>query len=119
MNHPTLFDLGGNLVLGGEQPPAPAKLPDICRNNHGGNCNSESANSRLHPHKPNLRERVKQYVQSCCGRGATLSETSEHLGMLPHQLSGRFSELLAKQEIQIRGSRQNSRGNEESVYLAG
>lgn len=119
MNHPTLFDLGGNTSFGGKQPPLPANLPDICANKHKGNTHSVQANTRLHPHKTTAREQVLRFVQSCCGRGATLSETAEHLGKLPHQLSGRFSELLAKQEIQIRGSRQNSRGNEESVYFAG
>src|ERR1051326_8008222 len=116
MTQDSLFDLRGT-SLGGE-PRTPANLPDITRRKHGGNPQSESANSRLHPHKANLREKVRQYVQSCCGRGATLSETCAHLGKLPHQLSPRFSELSTKGEIRETGkTRKNERGNLEAVYV--
>lgn len=74
-------------------------LPDICRNNHQGNYNSEQANAFIQPKKASLRDRVFNYIESCGPRGATLHEICDGLKLKEHSVSGRLTEL--KKEFRI------------------
>ncbi|MGH9523999.1 MAG: hypothetical protein ACRD3E_15865 [Terriglobales bacterium] len=79
--------------------PAPRPLPDITRRKHGGNQNSEAANSAVSNFKASIRERVRIFVAGCGFSGATLKETAATLQhpsgrkYFPNELSGRFTEL--------------------------
>jgi hypothetical protein len=67
--------------------------PDITRNLHGGNENSEQANLLFEPHKDTLAERV---FWATANRGtATLKELSVALCEPEHKVSPRLSELKA------------------------
>lgn len=79
------------------QLPLPLNAPtDICRRKHGGNRRSEQANERANPHKVNMRERIRVFVTACEANGATLHELCRYMGKLPHQISGRITELKQK-----------------------
>jgi hypothetical protein len=68
---------------------------DICQRKHGGNENSQKANLRVAPYKASMRERVRIFIGGCGFNGCTLKEICDSFGKLPHQLSGRVSELKA------------------------
>lgn len=69
-----------------------SSLPDdICRNNHGGNAQSEVANVRTR--KSRDRSRIYAYVHAQGWRGATCDEVTHALGMETNTTYPRFSEL--------------------------
>lgn len=57
------------------------------------NANSRKAHDKLRAHKPSQRELVLAVIRMMGERGATLKEVAAYLDKLPHQLSGRFTEL--------------------------
>jgi hypothetical protein len=79
-DQPTLFD---------DDPPK--KLPDICRNNHGGDEFSEEANRLAHPNKAMARIKILAWIQK--NGDSTGDEAKYGLGLLHQACSARFSEL--------------------------
>ena len=79
------------------------QLPDVCRNNHQGNYNSEQANAFIQPKKQSLRDRVFNYIESCGPRGATLHEVCQGLNIKIQSGSGRISELKKEHRIYWNG----------------
>lgn len=70
-----------------------SKLPDICRNNHGGNEFSEEANASLQNTKKIIRKTILDYIRGCGEHGATCEEIEIAL-TIPHQsCSARCTEL--------------------------
>lgn len=66
---------------------------DICANRHQGHRNSEKANETVNEFKAPMRERIRIWVDGCGFQGTTLKDICAHFGKLPHQVSGRISEL--------------------------
>ena len=64
---------------------------DISRGRH--NPHSVKAHARIAEHKPNMRERIRVFIGGCGLHGATLMEIAKAFDKLPHQISGRLSEL--------------------------
>jgi hypothetical protein len=77
----------------------PPKRGDITARKHKGNPCSVAAHARVEPTEANMRERIRVYVSGCGPHGATLKEVCERFGKLPNQISGRFSQLKADQQI--------------------
>lgn len=99
--------------------PTPPAEPDVCARKHGGDLNSKLAHGHLLPHKAEQREKVRRYVASCCGHGATCDETAEFLGLFPNDISGRFRELERDGKIKRNGERRTTRrGNWAWVWIA-
>lgn len=100
-------------------PAAPRREPDVCARKHGGDLNSRLAHGKLLGHKAEQREKVRRYVASCCGRGATCDETAEYLGVFPNDISGRFTELERDGKLKRNGERRTTRrGNWAAVWIA-
>jgi hypothetical protein len=74
-------------------------LPDITRRKHKGHRNSEEANAKVEETKAPMRERVRIYVAGCEWMGATVHEICKQFGKLPHQISGRISELKQDKKV--------------------
>lgn len=100
-------------------PAAPRRDSDVCARKHGGDLNSKLAHGKLLGHKAEQREKVRRYVASCCGRGATCDETALALGVFPNDVSGRFTELARDERIKRNGERRTTRrGNWAAVWIA-
>jgi predicted transcriptional regulator len=89
---------------------------DPTESRHGGNGNSRSAFASLKPSLKGLRGRVFRMIAK--GRAKRLSTIANRLGKLPHQISGRLTELKRFGFVSVTHSTENSRGNLESVYSA-
>lgn len=77
------------------------ELWDVCRNNHGGNENSEAANKVTRKGRDTYR--IMTYLMSV--DDATCSEVAEALGM-PHQTtSARFSDMKKSNLIEPGGAK--------------
>jgi len=82
-----------------------APLPDICRNRHKNNPESEAANARIQAHKTLLQQRVFNWIQVAGANGATSKEISRALDIPLHSVSGRLSELKKAGQIRKTGER--------------
>jgi hypothetical protein len=71
---------------------APAKREDVCRNNHGGNPESEAANRRTD--KDNDRALILEALGAAGLRGETCDALEVALGMTHQTASARCSDLL-------------------------
>jgi hypothetical protein len=69
------------------------QLSDICRGKHHGNTRSEEANRLVAPHKKAARDQILELARQRGQRGITLHELCNEMGKLPHQISGRITEL--------------------------
>lgn len=87
---------------------------DITARKHGGNENSQKANLRVAPYKAPMRERIRVFIGGCDWHGATLKEICASFNKLPHELSGRISELKADGLIFDSGRRRD-----DSAVLVG
>jgi hypothetical protein len=85
--------------------------PDLSRGRR--NPQSQAAHARLLPFKPSMRQRCYDYIESQGSYGATLKELCDILGKLPHQLSGRVTELVASEKVR----RTKSERLEHAVYV--
>ena len=83
---------------------------DVCRNNHGGNENSEAANNAIAGAKISLRNQILNYIRKQGGRGATCEEIEQALNMSHQTVSARCSELKARKLIISMGKRETSSG---------
>lgn len=72
---------------------SPPEPPDVCRQRHLGNDESEAANRRVDPHKERLRELVFEAVAAAGDHGATSAEIVEATGIVLQTVSGRLAEL--------------------------
>lgn len=98
MNSPTLFDLS---------------VPqDISRGRE--NPKSKQAFERVKKNLSEMQDRVRIFVYACGFAGATLEEVAKAFDKLPHQLSGRFSELNHKFHVIFDSNRER---NGFSVYV--
>lgn len=77
-----------------------APLPDICRNKHGANLESEMANLRVHSRKEVDRARIIKFRDSRGDQGITLVDVCQILGLKPQTASARLSELKADGELE-------------------
>ena len=76
-----------------------APLPDVCRNKHQGNTESELANVKVHTRKEVDRQRIIAYADFMAGQGITLHEVMKALDMKAQTASARLSELKAENEL--------------------
>lgn len=83
---------------------APAEVPDICRNRHKGNPESEAANLRTA--KQQDRARIAAYLTD---RVATCDQIEQALNMRHQTASARVSELLKDGLIERTGERRKTR----------
>lgn len=70
-----------------------APLPDVCRNRHGGNDESELANLKVHSRKEIDCERIMVYADFMDSYGITFKEVVKALGLLPQTASARLADL--------------------------
>ena len=77
----------------------PAPLPDICRNRHGGNENSELANLSIHSRKQIDRARILSYAEVMGNFGITVKEVIKALDLKHQTASARMSELKAEKDL--------------------
>lgn len=75
----------------------PVLLPDITRNRHHRNPQSEAANRRVHPTKTSVELTI--YNLLAASAGLTSKEIGAKLGKEIHTFSGRISQLKADQKI--------------------
>lgn len=68
-------------------------ISDVCRRKHHGNARSEEANRRVAPHKKATRDQILELALQRGPKGITLHELCSEMGKLPHQISGRITEL--------------------------
>mgnify|MGYP005814645955 CR=1 FL=1 len=78
---------------------------DVCARRHRGNSNSAVANRKLQRYKPNVRERIYAMIAANGQSGMTLREIAAAMNKLPHQISGRLSELKLERRIRQIGER--------------
>lgn len=90
--------------------------PDICRNRHGGNAESEDAFKDLLPTLSRTRHRVFRLIHGSGGGGLTVHEAAATLGKTPNAVSGRFTELKAAGYISQHGRRPTPTGSSAGVY---
>lgn len=83
---------------------------DICRNNHGGNKNSETANKAISGMKISIANKILNYIRKQGGKGATCEEIEQQLGMSHQTVSARCSELKAKKLVVVTGRRETASG---------
>lgn len=76
-----------------------APLPDICRNKHGGNTESEIANAKVHSRKEIDRARILVYADFMGSYGITLHEVMKALDMKAQTASARLADLKADNEL--------------------
>jgi hypothetical protein len=85
-------------------------LPDICRNKHQGNTESELANVRVHSQKSVDRMRIIKYAEYMGGYGITFKEVCSALDLKPQTASARLAELKADVELEAKGIRRDGCG---------
>ena len=81
--------------------------PDVCRNRHGGNAESEQANNVAHLTKAQQRERVLRAIRESAS-GMSCKELAALWGVGMNTISGRFTELKARELIRKIGTRSGS-----------
>lgn len=74
-------------------------LPDICRNRHGGNAESELANLSIHSRKQIDRARILSYADVMGNFGITVKEVIKALDLKHQTASARMSELKAEKDL--------------------
>lgn len=86
----------------------PAKRnPDICRNRHRGNAQSEAANKKVDKSKGKYL--VLKYLTKVGAKGGTTDEACAFYGKQSNELSGRFTELKEQERIIETGERRKTR----------
>lgn len=89
--------------------PSP-KLPDICRNNHGGNEESEEANRAVHPSKETVRLAILAYAEKLGGIGIIADEVARFWGVSHNHVAPRISELKSDGRlVKVPGLRRRTR----------
>lgn len=91
------------------------KNPDICRNFHGGNKNSEAANDSIQSQKQIIRKKILEYIKSC-PEGATCEEIEIALGIAHQSCSARCTELKSLNLVYQDGGRL-TRSNRRAAVL--
>ncbi len=91
---------------------------DHCRHKHGGAETSVEAFERLTPHLPKAQMDALEAVRLAGDVGLTLDELADQVGKPKHAISGRISELLASNRIEVIGKRRNKGGNKCRIYKA-
>lgn len=84
-------------------------LDDICRNNHGGEENSEAANAATDSRKARDRARMYAWVQMRGEVGATCDEVCNALDLLTQTGYPRFSEMKRDGDLVNTGRRRDTR----------
>ena len=90
---------------------------DICENKHGGNAQSAAAHQSILHCKENSREQIWQLIKARGSAGATLHEIAAELGVHPHQISGRISELKSKGRLRDSGLRRTTPSGRKAAVL--
>lgn len=90
--------------------------PDVCRQRHGGNPQSEEANDRIQPHKEMDRQKVLAAVVASGDVGVTCKELAAAWGVGQNNISGRFTEL--KDDFYIRQSKTTPKRDHATVWVA-
>jgi len=85
-------------------------LPDICRNRHRGDENSEIANAKVHSHKSLDRARILGYADFMGSYGITLKEVCKALDLKVQTASARLAELKASTDLVAKGTRRDDCG---------
>jgi len=95
--------------------------PDICRNKHGGNPESEAANISLSVGvKTMLKFEIETYIERQGMSGATCDEIEAALNIRHQTASARVSELKEEARIHQAPFRRKTRsGRSAAVYLSG
>lgn len=75
-----------------EEEPEP-ELDDICRNKHGGNQESEEANTAIDSNKAAVRLKIYEYALARGERGITADEVAAEWGTTHNHVAPRISEL--------------------------
>jgi len=91
------------LIMEQSTPSPKRRLPDVCRARHRGHAQSEAANSRVHPYKRHMRDRILELLESAGLRGMTLHELARAVQKQPHQISGRITELKSDKAVREAG----------------
>jgi predicted ArsR family transcriptional regulator len=92
-----------------------SEIPDITRNYHKGNAESEIANESIHSQKQAIRAKV---LDAILKQPATCEELEERLGMSHQTVSARMSELKRDGLIEKNGTRPTRSGRQAGVYKA-
>lgn len=104
--------------LSGEGSRAGKPLPDITRNKHQGNAQSEAANVRVHPSKSELKTKIINFIRERVG--STTEEVSVSLNLRYTTASGRISELRRDGALEDSGkTRPTSSGCAATVWTKG
>ena len=82
--------------------------PDVCRNRHGGNPQSEAANLAIDPYKGSLRDRIFRLIEIAGLRGVTCEEIEVELALKHQSVSARISELAKDRLISDSGKRREN-----------
>lgn len=80
---------------------------------------SAQAYETVKPKVPSIRQRVLDTVKQAGEGGLTREELIGYTGIHQNSISGRITELKDDGLIVARGTRNNSRGNPEDVYVLG
>lgn len=88
-------------------------IPDICRNNHGGNENSEAANRKINPHKTSIKLKILEFLTR---KPCTCQEIEKALQLTHQCCSARIAELKAKNYVTVSGNQLNANNYPVSVY---
>jgi hypothetical protein len=91
--------------------------PDICANRHRGDRESRKANLRVN--KSADRVKVLVLIRASGKRGMTLDEASSTMRKAPNQISGRFTELKRRKQIEPNEETRLTRtGSPAKVYVS-
>jgi predicted transcriptional regulator len=92
-------------------------LPDITRNNHGGNAESEAANTAIHFSKQETREQVLKFITNCRWSGATADEVAAKFGCSHNHVAPRITELVKDNLLVKTGIRRITRSGCAATVL--
>jgi hypothetical protein len=87
-----------------------APLPDVCRNKHQGNTESELSNIRVQSRKKVDRERILAFATMQGSYGITLHEVCAALHIKVQSASARLSECKANHELVPNGEKREHAG---------
>lgn len=94
------------------------QLDDVCRAYHGGNEDSEAANTSIDGHKHAIREKIYQYLKE--SNGAICDEAEAALGLRHQTCSARITELVrAKRAYRSQEKRKTRSGRMAAVIRVG
>lgn len=79
--------------------------PDVCRNYHHGNENSEAANDSIQSSKKQIKRNILEYIRSSGDTGATCDEIEFALGLSHQCCSARCTELKKSNKVYVDGKR--------------